>query len=84
MDVAAVRDASDDDLFELGILAKGDILVLRGYSSGMNVINKIYDYYSRKKVLIECIKSNARIGRKAEKDNHCLCYIGFMIYNRKN
>ena len=84
MHLAAVRDASDDDLFKLGLRAKGDILALRGYCSRMNVINKVSDSSSRNKLLIECIKSNGRIGEKAEKDKYRLCYSGFMMYDRKN
>ena len=72
MDVAAVKDASDDDLFKLGLCAKGDILALRGYCSRMIVINKVSDISSRKKVLIECLKSNGRIVKKAEKDKYRL------------
>ena len=84
MDVAAAKDASDDDLLKLRLRTKGNILALRRYCSRMNVINKVSDDSSRKKVLIECLKSNGRIGKKAEKDKYCLCYVGFMMHNRKN
>ena len=76
MDVAAAKDASDDDLLKLRLRTKG--------SCRMNVINKVSDDSSRKKVLIECLKSNGRIGKKAEKDKYCLCYVGFMMHDRKN
>ena len=76
MDVAAAKDASDDDLLKLRLRTKG--------SCRMNVINKVSDDSSRKKVLIECLKSNGRIGKKAEKDKYRLCYVGFMMYDRKN
>ena len=76
MDIAAVKDASDDDLFKLGLGGKGDILALRGYCSRMNVINKVYDNSSRKNMLIECIKSKGRISKKAEKDKYRLCTLG--------
>ena len=72
MDVAAVKDASDDDPFKLGLCAKGDILALRGYCSRMIMINKVSDNSSRKKVLIECLKSNGRIGKKVEEDKYHL------------
>ena len=49
----------------------------------MNVINKVSDNSSRKKVLTECLKSNSRVGKKAEKDKYRLCYVGFMMYDRK-
>ena len=84
MDVAAAKDASDDNLLKLSLRTEGDILALRGYCSRMSVINKVSDDSSRKKVLIECLKSSGRIGKKSEKDKYCLCYVGFMMYDRKN
>ena len=83
MDVGAVKDASDDGLFKLGLRAKGDMLAFRGCCHRMNVTNKVSDNSSRKKVRIECIKSNGRISKKAEKDTHLLSYVGFMMYDRK-
>ena len=62
----AVKDASDDGLFKLGLRAKGDMLAFRGCCHRMNVTNKVSDNSSRKKVLIECIKSNGRISKEAE------------------
>ena len=49
MDVTAVKDSTDEDLYKLGMRAKGDILALRGYCSRMNLISNISDKLARKK-----------------------------------
>ena len=83
MDVTAVKDSTDEDLYKLGIRAKGDILALRGYCNRMNLISNISDKLARKKTLSECIKVNGRADntKSTVKSKGCVCYIGYMKYS---
>ena len=49
MDVATVKNSTDEDLYKLGIRARGDILALRGYCNRMNLISNISDKLAQKK-----------------------------------
>ena len=52
MDVATVKNSTDEDLYKLGIRARGDILALRGYCNRMNLISNISDKLAQKKKLL--------------------------------
>ena len=83
MDVATVKDSTDEDLYKLGIRARGDILVLRGYCNRMNLISNISDKLAPKKTLMECITVTGRTdnNKSTAKSKGCVCYIGYMKYS---
>ena len=51
IDTKAVKDSTDEDLYKLGLLARGDILALAEYSNRTNFICNISDKSDWKKLL---------------------------------
>ena len=75
--------STDEDLYKLGIRAKGDVLALRGYCNRINLIGNISDKLTRKRTLLECIKVNRRTDntKSTVKLKRRVYFTGYMTYN---
>ena len=82
MDLSAIVAASDEDLSNLGLIRRGDILALRAFCSKNNAS---YETQAEtKKSLIYQIKNNGRTLKTKSEEKKCkrrICHFGIMLYN---